>query len=84
MSNNLDRAKIFPELVKADKITQQEKIEIKPVSKENLTVLKQLAGSRSANTKNYMVNEKKVNASRLIECSPEYMEDEIAAVEISI
>ena len=49
-----------------------------------MEILKQLAESRSANIKSYLVNEKAINASKLIECSPEYVDDEIAGVKISL
>lgn len=86
ISNGADKDKLFPVPVKAVDSAQKQQVPVEPVplSKENMASLKQLAALRSANTKNYLVNEKAVEASRLIECSPEYMGDEIAGVEISI
>lgn len=54
------------------------------ISKEKLKKLKELAESRSSTIKNYLVNDKAVKASRLIECSPEFEKEEIAGVKISI
>ncbi|MCW8831012.1 MAG: hypothetical protein OQK32_05755, partial [Gammaproteobacteria bacterium] len=81
ISNRADKDRLFPV---SDKAATSEQKQTIPLSKENIASLKQLAGLRSANTKNYLVNEKAVKAGRLIECSPEYREDKIAGVEISI
>ena len=84
ISNHTDRDTLFPEFAKADTPAQEQQETTKAIPKENITTLKQLAESRSSNIKNYLVNQKAVEASRLIECSPEYKADEIAGVEISI
>ena len=92
ISNDVDKDKLFPVPAKADAPAQEQQSEapkeqpdtVKPLSKENIITLKQLAESRSANIKNYLVNKKSINASKLIECSPEYVGDEIAGVKISL
>jgi len=84
ISNNADKNKLFPGLVKAVTPTQEQPAVTKPVPKENLAILKQLAESRSSSIKNYMIHKKSIAPSRLIECSPEYMQDKISGVEISI
>ena len=86
VSNNTDKDKLFPVQVKAVTSTQAPPVasEPKPVSKENLAALKQLAGLRSASIKDYLVHEKAVEASRLIECSPEYLDDDVSGVKIKI
>jgi len=89
VSNLADKNKLFPEPVKittppADQQAPEQQIKVKPLSKENLASLKQLAESRSSNIKHYLVNEKTTKASRLIECAPEYMPEKISGVEISI
>ena len=83
MSNNEDKLSLFPELEKTrNQNDQQPKPET--LLEKNLIALKELAESRSTNIKNYMVNKKSTEASRLIECSPEYMPDEVSGVAISI
>lgn len=84
ISNNFDKDKLFPAPIAAVSPAQQELKSEKTVLKLNLLALKQIAESRSANIKDYLVGKKQVKASRLIECSPEYTEDGIAGVEISI
>ena len=56
----------------------------KPLSKEDLELLKKLAHARSANVKDYLVHTKKIKASRLVECAPEFEAEGISGVEISI
>jgi hypothetical protein len=84
LSSLADKNKLFPEPVKATVSTTEQQVTVKSLSKENLASLKQLAESRSSNIKHYLVNEKTIKASRLIECAPEYMPDKISGVEISI
>jgi len=83
LSNSLDKVKLFP-LAVDDTNSQERQAETKPISDENLIILKKLAESRSSNIKNYMVDTKGADAARLIECSPEYMPDEISGVKINI
>lgn len=78
ISNNADKDKLLPEQ-KSTTATKN-----LPISKEALATLNQLAIARSANVKDYLVKEKSVKASRLIECSPEFINNEISGVEISI
>lgn len=87
ISNIDDKNKLFPEPVKAKTQTEgktPEQTKVKPLSKESVAALKQLAESRSSSIKNYLVNEKKIKASRLVECAPEYVPEKISGVEISI
>ena len=92
ISNDADKDRLFPTLVKVvtpppeqqDDDPIEKKDIVKSLSKENMASLKQLAESRSANIKNYLVEKKSVDASKLIECSPVYADDKIAGVEISI
>ena len=83
LSNNLDKLKLFPAVVD-DANSQEEQAKTKPVADENLIILKKLAESRSSNIKNYLVESKGADAARLIECSPEYIPDEIPGVKINI
>ena len=84
ISNIADKDKLFPELMKTVTQTREQQAVTKPLSEKNLVVLKQLAESRSSSIKNYLIRHKAIESSRLIECSPEYMPDEISGVEISI
>lgn len=84
ISNKSDKDELFPELAEAATGKQDDEDSDEPLSKENTVTLKQLAESRSTLIKNYLVNEKTVKASRLIECAPVYSDDGIPGVEISI
>jgi len=87
ISNNADFEKVFPAAENPqqegdDKVKQAQP---KPVSETQLVELEKIAAARSANVKDYLVNEKKIDASRLIECAPEFKGDnKVAGVEISI
>jgi hypothetical protein len=87
-SNVVDKNKLFPRLatkpLTPEQTTQGQQVKIKPLSKENLASLNKLAESRSSNIKHYLAKEKAINASRLIECAPEYNPEKISGVEISI
>jgi hypothetical protein len=85
-SNLVDKNKLFPMHGKAvaAATTPEQLAKIKPLSKENIASLVQLAESRSSNIKNYLVNDKKIKASRLVECAPEHLSEKISGVEISI
>ena len=92
-SNVVDKDKLFPRLatkpltpesLTPEQTAQGLQVKIKPLSTENLASLNKLAESRSSNIKHYLVNEKTTNASRLIECAPEYNPEKISGVEISI
>lgn len=84
VSNNIDKDVLFPEAKKPATTSQENMPSEKPLSKEKMKLLKKLAESRSSNTKNHLVNNKSIKASRLIECTPEFELDGIAGVEISI
>jgi len=84
LSNNIDKAAIFPEPKKPATTSQENIPPEKPLSKEKIKLLKKLSESRSSNIKNYLVNSKNIKASRLIECSPEFEMDGVAGVEIRI
>ena len=84
ISNSADKNTLFP-VVKDTNENSPEKVEsIKPLSIKEINVLKNMAEARSSNVKNYMVNNKSIKASRLIECAPELKLDGISGVEISI
>ena len=83
ISNKQDKDVLFPGLKQSDAANADNKTEEKPLAKDKLDLLKKLAGLRSSVVKNFLVN-KNINASRLIECSPEFKLDGIAGVEISI
>jgi len=88
ISNSADRDTLFPASTdnagKNAGKTEQSATQSESLSKEDLATLEQLAESRSANIKNYVVSKKSITSSRLIECAPEYGQDKIAGVEISI
>ena len=85
ISNSADRNVHFPPTPSENSVENQPPATpSESPSKEELTLLKQLAKSRSANIKQYMVTTKSVPSSHLIECAPEYKKEAIAGVEISI
>lgn len=86
ISNNVDKTVLFPapkKPVTSNKENKSPEPE-NPLSKEKIELLKNLAESRSSNIKNYLIKNKAIKASRLIECSPEFEMNGIAGVEISI
>jgi len=88
ISNKMDMDVLFPNLNKAlKKSTSATESKVLPeelIPKDKMNVLKKLAAARSATVKDYMVNQKSIKASRLIECSPEFEMEGITGVEISI
>ena len=88
ISSSTDLYTLFPETEKsavdndaeADGVTSP----VKPLTQEQLTTLKKIAETRSSIIKDYLVNKKTIKASRLIECAPEFEQDGISGVEISI
>ncbi len=82
MTNNSDAFKLFPELKKQDK---KDSAEIELTTKQ-MAALTQLAADRQNNTKNYLINNNKIEHNRLILCEPEHKTDEdaIAGVAINI
>lgn len=84
ISNHVDKNVLFPPAKKMATTSEDKTAPEKPLAKEKLQLLKKLAESRSSNIKNYLIKNKSIKASRLIECSPEFEQDGIAGVEISI
>lgn len=83
-SNNDDRLNLFPPEKSAGSQRNEQTSTPAPMAPAQLERLQQLAESRSMVVKNHMVDRHSVDASRLIECSPEYIETGISGVEISI
>ena len=87
ISNNADLEKLFPvpEKTKQDDGKKGQPAQPEPPSEAQIAELKKIAAARSAGVKNYLVNKKKIKASRLIECAPEFnAANKVAGVEISI
>jgi len=84
ISNKTDKELLFP-VEKTQKASSGEKaLPEKPLSDKEISLLKKLAETRSSNVKNYMIKNKAIKASRLIECTPEFETNGISGVEISI
>ena len=77
-TNLNDRDKMFSEIIDPKNI--------KPVSSERLTELKQLGSERQETVKSYLIDVGKIEHNRLILCEPEHSDDTeaLAGVEISI
>jgi hypothetical protein len=87
ISNDADLAKLFtaPKSPEHEDGAKDKQAEPEPLSEAQLSKLVKIADARSAAVKNYLVNEKKIKASRLIECAPEFKgSKKMAGVEISI
>ncbi len=82
ISNRGDTALLYPDVIKAAEKSETRKIILNDAQTKALL---QLAEKRGTAVKNYLVDNKKIDASRLIVCEPEYREDsKQAVVEISI
>lgn len=84
ITNQIEVDALFPSMANSNATEQKDKTETKVITKESLSILKNLAEKRSATIKNYLIKNKNINASRLIECAPEFIKDGITGVEISI
>jgi len=87
ISNNADLEKLFPaaENSKQKDDEKGKQTQLETPSEGQIAELEKIAVARSAGVKNYLVNEKNIKASRLIECAPEFKDDnKVAGVEISI
>jgi outer membrane protein OmpA-like peptidoglycan-associated protein len=85
VTDKKDVVKFYPELaVTKDKDDSAKKQP--PLTNEQLLKLNQLANDRQINSKNYLIDQHKIDHSRLILCEPEYKDDDdtIAGVEINI
>ena len=83
-SNKTDKDILFPEKKMQKESSAEKTLPVKPLSDIEISLLKKLAETRSSNVKNYMIKNKAIKASRLIECTPEFEVDGISGVEISI
>ena len=83
-SNKADLDSLYPgasnNIRYDDEITSDEEL----INKQQLEDMKKIATSRSAALKDFLVKEKSVNASRLVECRPEFKLNGISGVKISI
>lgn len=81
-SSNIDTTLLYPDTVKAAEKTESKQLVL---DKAQTKTLLDLAEHRGNAVKDYLVNNKKIEASRLIVCEPEYQEDmESPLVEMSI
>jgi hypothetical protein len=82
ISNKSDTAALYPDIIKAAAKTESRQIILDNAQTQALL---QLAEQRGNAVKDYLVNTKKIDASRLIVCEPEYQENaDSARVDIRI
>jgi hypothetical protein len=81
-SSNIDATLLYPDAIKAAEKTESKQLVL---DKAQTKTLLDLAEQRGNAVKDYFVNNKKIAASRLIVCEPEYQADmESPSVEVSI
>jgi hypothetical protein len=82
ISDSADTALLYPDVIKAAEKSETRQVVLNDAQTRALS---QLAEKRGEAVKNYLVNNKKIDASRLIVCEPEYRQDsKQPVVEISI
>jgi len=83
VSNQKDKEQLFRKLMKS-KFHQSHKKDSLSGTQEQLSLLENIAKERSAGIKRLLINHKGIDASRIVECMPQYDPEGMASVKVTI